>query len=223
MKKAVIFDLDGTLADTVASMAYCANRALEEMGLPAQPANAFKQFAGDGADELIRRCLKAAGDIKCLRFEEMKAKYRRYFAEDCMYQVKPYQGIPETLKLLKKEKYQIAVFSNKPHAQAVDVIESLFGKGFFDEIQGQADGIERKPSPDGIYLLLSKLGCQKEECLYVGDTNTDMQTGKAAGLYTVGVLWGFRERRELEENGADEIIEAPERLLEIISRQENSL
>lgn len=220
MKQAVIFDLDGTLADTVASMAYCANRALEDMGYPAHPAEAYKGFAGDGADELVRRCLRSAGDLECAGFEEMKAKYREYFAKDCMYQVKPYQGIPELLAALKERGIRTAVLSNKPHKQAVDVVESLFGKDCFDEIQGQTDKIARKPSPDGVYVLLDRMGLQKEQCLYAGDTNTDMQTGKAAGLYTAGVLWGFRDQKELEESGADIVVSAPKQLLWIVCGQE---
>lgn len=136
MKKLCIFDLDGTLASTLESMAVAANRVLREMNLPEQPTESFKYFAGDGAKELCRRCLRAAGDAECSQYEEMYRKYREYFSETCMYKVVPYEGIPELLEKLKAAGIKISVLSNKPHAQAVDVVETLFGKGYFDAVQG---------------------------------------------------------------------------------------
>ena len=123
MKKLCIFDLDGTLASTLESMAVAANRVLRELNLPEQPTESFKYFAGDGAKELCRRCLRAAGDMECAHYEEMYRKYREYFSETCMYKVVPYPGIPELLEKLKEAGIRITVLSNKPHAQAVDVVE----------------------------------------------------------------------------------------------------
>jgi phosphoglycolate phosphatase len=130
-----------------------------------------------------------------------------------MYQVKPYDGICELLEALKAAGIRIAVLSNKPHQQTIDVVEALFGKGYFDLIQGQVDQVPVKPDPAGAFLILEKLGLSASEVLYVGDTGTDMQTGKGCGAFTVGVLWGFRKRDELEENGADAIIAHPLELL----------
>ena len=209
MYKVGIFDLDGTLADTVESMAYAANRALRRLGLPEQPTEQFKTFAGDGAKELIRRCLRASGDEKCSRFEEMQRLYRAYFGENCMYHVHPYAGIRPLLETMKRQGMKLAVLSNKPHAQAVDVVEKIFGKGCFDYVQGQTEGIPRKPNPVGALHIAEYFGVKRSECLYIGDTNTDMQTGKGAGMFTVGVLWGFRTREELEKNDADWIARHP--------------
>ena len=126
----------------------------------------------------------------------------------------------EALKELKSRGIKITVFSNKPHEAAIHVVSTIFGKGFFDWIQGQTDTVPKKPDPAGALQIMSRLGVEKEECLYFGDTNTDMKTGHAAGIYTVGVAWGFRPRSELEENHADRIIDSP---LEIIGLTEEHM
>ena len=128
MIKAAIFDLDGTIGDTVESIAYSGNRALRDIGYQAFPVENYKYYAGDGVDELVRRTLRDSGDTNCSQFEQMKSIYKAYFAKDCMYHVKPFPGICEMLSELKKRGIRIAVLSNKPHAQAIDVVESLFGK-----------------------------------------------------------------------------------------------
>lgn len=217
MIKAVIFDLDGTLANTVESMAYSANLVLEELGLPSLEAERFRYYAGDGVEELVRRCLRDAGDAECSRFELFLERYRVHFSKYCMYQVRPYEGIPELLETLRERGIRTAVLSNKPHAQAVEVVETLFWKGCFDSIQGQTQKIPRKPSPLGALALADRLGVRPEECLYVGDTNTDMQTGKRARMHPVGVLWGFREREELEENGSEFVVAFPAELVRLLS------
>ena len=134
MIKAAIFDLDGTIGDTVESIAYSGNRALRDIGYQAFPVENYKYYAGDGVDELVRRTLRDSGDTNCSQFEQMKSIYKAYFAKGCMYHVKPFPGICEMLSELKKRGIRIAVLSNKPHAQAIDVVESLFGKDYFDFI-----------------------------------------------------------------------------------------
>lgn len=215
MYKLCVFDLDGTLADTIQSMAVPANRALRELGLKELPAENFKYYAGDGAATLCERCLKDVGDEELTFFDRFYPLYRKYFGEDCMYQVHPYDGIPETLEALKKAGLKIAVLSNKPHAQAIDVIASLFGDGLFHHVQGQVDGVPKKPAPDGALTIASALKIDPAECLYIGDTGTDMLTGSRAGMHTIGVLWGFRTREELIENGAVDIIQKPQDILRI--------
>ena len=208
MIKACIFDLDGTLANTLDSMAYVANEILKGMGLKEQPTENFKYYSGEGADMLVRRCLKDAGDSELTHFEECRALYRKKFDEDPLYKVVPYEGIKETLQTLKNTGVKLAVCSNKPHIAAVKVIDKMF-PGYFDLVIGQSDAIRRKPAPDGPLKIAEEFGVKPEECMYIGDTKTDMQTGKAAGMYTVGALWGFRGRRELEENGADIVADGP--------------
>lgn len=214
--KAVIFDLDGTLADSVESIAYTANRALAAFGFKGFETERFKEFAGDGADTLIKRCLKAAGDDKLEYFDRVYKKYKELFKHDCLYNVKAYDGIEELLDELKKSKIKTAVLSNKPHERAVDVVNGLFGEGFIDIVLGHSIEREKKPSPDGAKLIAEKFGLSVKNCIYVGDTNVDMQTGKNAGMLTVGVTWGFREEEELIKNGADIIINKPCEILNLI-------
>ncbi|OYP12817.1 phosphoglycolate phosphatase [Lachnotalea glycerini] len=215
MYKACIFDLDGTLTDSVESIAYSANRAIQEYGFNPNPVEAYKMFAGDGADKMLKRSLIAAGDTNLFYFEQVKQRFQDLFAKDCMYMVKPYDGIVELLIELKNKNIKLAVLSNKPHNRAVDVVETIFGKNYFDIIIGQSDHINKKPSPDGALIIADELSLLTNECLYIGDTDTDMLTGKAANMFTVGVTWGFRDRQELIENHADYIIDSPLELLEI--------
>lgn len=216
MRKAVIFDLDGTLSDSIHSIKYCADRAVAPLGYGPFSTEQYKYFVGDGVVNLIKRVLAAGGDTQGTHLEETLARYRELFAVDCMYQVKPYEGIPELLRELKKKGIRLAVLSNKPHAETVRVIETLFGKDMFDVIQGQVDGIPIKPDPAGAFRVLEQLGLKPEDALYLGDTATDMQTGKGAGAFTVGALWGFRTRQELEESHADAIVNDPMELLEYL-------
>ena len=213
MKKAVIFDLDGTLADSLESIWYCANYAIGTCGFDPIPLEKYNIFVGDGADTLIKRCLAYSGDTEGEYFEKAFLQYQLFFKEHCMYHVKPYDGIPETLDALKQAGIKIAVFSNKPHERTVDVVETIFGKDYFDEILGQADDRPKKPSPNGVFYLAEKLGVEIQDIAYVGDTSTDMMTGKSAGAWTIGVLWGFRGRDELEKYKADVIIDKPSDIL----------
>ena len=214
MIKACIFDLDGTLADTLESMAYVANEIMQKYGLKTLPTDNFRYYSGEGADMLMQRALTDAGDKELIHYEEGRRLYREMFAADPMYKVVPYEGMPETLKELKKRGIRLAVCSNKPHPAAVKVIAQLYGDDF-DMVLGQSDAIRRKPAPDGPLMIAGKFGVRPEECMYVGDTSTDMKTGKAAGMFTVGALWGFRDREELNANGADLVAEHPTDLVKI--------
>lgn len=214
MIKACIFDLDGTLADTLESMAYVTNEIMQKYGLKTLPTDNFRYYSGEGADMLMQRALKDAGDKELIHYEEGRRLYREMFAADPMYKVVPYEGMPETLKELKKRGIRLAVCSNKPHPAAVKVIAQLYGDDF-DMVLGQSDAIRKKPAPDGPLMIAGKFGVRPEECMYVGDTSTDMKTGKAAGMFTVGALWGFRDREELNANGADLVAEHPTDLVKI--------
>lgn len=208
MIKACIFDLDGTLTRTQESIARPINMTLKYYGLPEQPVEDYNYFAGDGIKNALERALKAAGDTEAAHLEEGLPMCRKWMNEDPLYHVEPYPHVIESLHALKDKGIKIAVFSNKPHESAVNVVETIFGKGLFDHVQGQTDRIPIKPDPSGVYEILKEFGVKKEECLYFGDTNTDMMTGHNAGLYTVGVTWGFRPRAELEEYKADCIIDS---------------
>lgn len=217
MIKACVFDLDGTLADTLESMAYVANGILEQFSLKSLPVENFKYYCGEGASVLVRKCLKDAGDPELKLYDECERIYREKFNENPLYKVKHYEGMPEVLKELKKRGIRLAVCSNKPHEAAQNVVSKMFGDTF-DEVLGQREGVRRKPAPDGPLLLAKELGAEPEECMYIGDTGTDMLTGKSAGMFTVGVLWGFRTREELLENGADVLAEKPSDLLKFLKK-----
>ena len=214
--KACIFDLDGTLTNTLESMTYSVNLTLKEMGLSQITKDQCRMFVGNGARVLIEESLKVSGDPKASRIEEGMKIYGRIFDQNCTYHVTPYEGIPEMLKALKDRGIHLAVLSNKPDRQTVKVVKEIFGDNIFDYAQGQKDGIRRKPAPDGVWYLMEQMQVSKEECLYIGDSEVHAATGKNAGLKTIGVLWGFRDRKTLETAGADHLIERPEELLQFV-------
>lgn len=214
--KACIFDLDGTLTNTLESMTYSVNLTLEEMGLSKITKDQCRLFVGNGARVLIEKSLKAAGDTDASRIEEGMEIYGRIFDRNCTYHVTPYEGIPEMLKALKDKEIQLAVLSNKPDRQTVKVVKAIFGEELFDYAQGQKEGIRRKPEPDGVWYLMEQMHVSKEECLYIGDSEVDAATGRNAGLKTIGVLWGFRDRKTLETAGVDDLIDRPDELLQFV-------
>ncbi len=214
--KACIFDLDGTLTNTLESMTYSVNLTLEEMGLSKITKDQCRLFVGNGARVLIEKSLKAAGDTDASRIEEGMEIYGRIFDRNCTYHVTPYEGIPEMLKALKDKGIYLAVLSNKPDRQTVKVVKAIFGEELFDYAQGQKEGIRRKPEPDGVWYLMEQMHVSKEECLYIGDSEVDAATGRNAGLKTIGVLWGFRDRKTLETAGVDDLIDRPDELLQFV-------
>ena len=219
--KACIFDLDGTLTNTLESMTYSVNLTLEEMGLSKITKDQCRLFVGNGARVLMEKSLKAAGDTDASRIEEGMEIYGRIFDRNCTYHVTPYEGIPEMLKALKDKGIHLAVLSNKPDGQTVKVVKAIFGEELFDKVQGQTAEIPRKPSPLGPLAIAKEFNAKPSECLYMGDTNTDMDTGNAAGMFTIGVTWGFRPRKELEEHHAAKIVDKPEEILAYAKAHKN--
>lgn len=215
MKKCGIFDLDGTLTDTVHTLAYFVNTTLAKYGFQSIEPERFKLLAGDGARNLIKRSLACVTDSWTQEFEDtVLREYNQAYDNDAFKLCTVYAGIPELLEALKAKHCRLAVCTNKPQSTAVQTVEHFLGKGTFDIISGQRENIPIKPNPHSVFNIMSALGVTADECLYVGDTSTDMKTGKNAGLFTVGVLWGFRGKAELETNGADAIIEKPQELLQ---------
>ena len=215
--KACIFDLDGTLTDTLESLCYSVNETLKEMGLASISSEECRSFVGNGARTLMERALQAAGDGQAERIDECMKIYQRIFSENCTYHVTPYKGIEAVLSSLKDQKIKLCVLSNKPHDQTVKVVREIFGDSLFLHVQGQSGEIEKKPSPAGIQYLLSLMEVDTQESIYVGDSEVDIETGLAAGVKTIGVSWGFRSRIILEEAGASDIIDTPKELLAIIN------
>ncbi len=215
MIKGVVFDLDGTLLATLESIAKSGNEMLKHFSLPEAPVSQYGAFAGDGADVLVERALRYAGDTTLSHLEEAKKKYRECFKEFCAYHVEPYDGILEMLDGLCEQGIKLAVFTNKPHENAVKLMKEYFPKHPFTHVLGQCDAYPRKPDPKGIFQITSDWGVKCEECIYVGDSDVDMKTGKRANCLTVGVLWGFRTKEELLANGADRVISNPIDLLQL--------
>lgn len=213
MYRACIFDLDGTLVNTLNSIAHYSNAALKECGYPSIQTEEYRKIVGDGADMQVCRMLGRVcegGAFTETQAAELKKIYMELYEKNPVLLVTEYSGMRETLSKLKQAGIKTAVLSNKPHNWTVSIISALFPKGTFYLCYGQCPEIPRKPSPEGALRIARELGIGPEDCLYVGDTNTDMKTGAAAGMDTAGVLWGFRGRRELEENRAKYIVETPE-------------
>ena len=216
MYKACIFDLDGTLADTIESIAYFANKALEFYGFNEIPADKYKLMVGDGAKELVKRMLYESGDNELKYYDRVSEMYNKTYDDDFMYKTEAYDGIKELLIDLKKLGTKLAVLSNKPHNTAVKVVSALFGEELFEVCFGKRDNVPKKPDPAAVFDIMRKLKVNKNECLYIGDTSTDINTGKNAGLYTIGVLWGFRGFDELKKASADLIVNKPNEIYEFI-------
>ncbi len=215
-KKVCIFDLDGTLVNSLSSIANFANEALVRSGYRALPVQTYRYLAGNGADALMRGMLEAAAGAGLYTEEDvrfLRKVYDQLYESDPLCNLQEYPGVLSMVQGLKALGLKLAVLSNKPHNVTEEIVRLFFPSGTFDKVFGQREGFPRKPAPDGALLIARELGADVSECLYVGDTDVDMKTGAAAGMETVGALWGFRDREELEKNHANHIAASPEELL----------
>lgn len=200
--KACIFDLDGTLADTLRSIAGFGNDTLAAFGLPAIPVGEYKQLVGNGADVLMDRMLRTVGaELPPEERKRFRQEYDRRYEAQPMRFVVPYPGLPELLGELKSQGLKLGVLSNKPDNMTRYIAGELYG-AVLDGVHGQRAGVPKKPDPTALLALAGELGVEPGEVLYVGDSGVDMETGKNAGMTTCGVLWGFRGREELLAHGA---------------------
>ena len=213
-KKAIVFDLDGTVCNTLRDLGECTNLALHDFGFPPHEIEEYKMIVGNGVDMQMRRSIGEEKYNKEIA-DKVKAAFKAYYNQNYLKNTKPYEGMPEALDELKKMGLKIAVFSNKPDEFAGKVCTELFGDRF-DLIAGNRPGVPVKPDPTGLFSALERLGVTPEETLYSGDSGVDMQTGKRAGIVTIGVEWGFRSKEELLENGADYLVEKPCQLPELV-------
>ena len=215
MKKMYIFDLDGTLINSLPAIAHFANTALASIGLASIDNDTFRYYVGDGMDTLLHRCLGHYNADNDENFTKIKAVYKAGYDNDVLYETYPYDGIKELLDALKQRGAKICVLSNKPDITAVKAVNILFGENYFDMVIGQKEDMKKKPAPDGVYFICEKTGISPRDTAFIGDTNVDIRTGKAAGTDTVGVLWGFRDRKELTDAGADKIVSYPPEILDL--------
>lgn len=211
--RAVLFDLDGTLADSLADLANATNWALAQVGCPTHPLEAYRQFVGDGARQL---CARALPPGKQELVEETLRLMRDRYAAHCFEQTRLYPGIPELVSVLTERRYKLAVLSNKPDEFTKRMIAHYFKPSPFHAVRGQLANVPLKPDPTAALQIAGELGVPVSQWLYLGDTNTDMRTATAAGMTSVGVLWGFRDREELVESGAKHLIAKPADLLCLI-------
>ena len=213
MKKAVIFDLDGTLLDTLADIADSMNEALTLMDCPPHPFDAYRHFVGDGMEMLVRRVLPREDEAMVSRCMTLM---KQCYGKGWNRKTKPYDGIVPLLDELGARGITLCVLSNKPHEFTVKSVAEYLGLERFERVVGVSTETPRKPDPTGLERILAELSLTADEILYVGDTNTDMITATTVGAFAVGVDWGFRPRAELESNGADAILEHPLGLLNLL-------
>ena len=217
MKHAVIFDLDGTLLNTLGDLRAATNHALEVRGLPPHSMEEIRQFIGNGIRLLICRAMPEGTPEA--EIDAALDDFKAYYAAHIHDRTVPYDGIPQLLTALRKRGIQVAVLSNKIDSASQQLIEYFF-PGKTDVVFGEHVGVPRKPDPTSCRMVMQQLGVQPEQVLYVGDSGTDMQTAKNADLYAVGVTWGFRSKEVLLENGADVLVHRPEQILQILDSDE---
>lgn len=216
MKKLVLFDLDGTLINSIDDLADSTNYALQQCGLPLHTVDEYKYFVGNSVDPLIRRALPEEEKENQELFDRVKKIYLSYYAAHSKDKTRPYPGISDLLSRCNKAGVLVAVVSNKPDDITADVVRYYFPQIHFAATMGPKDGIPKKPDPAGVREVLRITGIALEDALYVGDTWVDMQTAQNSGVQSCGVLWGFRTRQELVENHADFIAANAAELAEII-------
>lgn len=214
MIKAVLFDLDGTLVNSLYDLAASCNFALESFGFPVHETEKYKYFVGDGMQKLVERILpsnKRDTDTHKKVFEAFTRHYRGHYVDKTV----PYDGILDMLSVLKSKGYKLAVISNKAHNMAVEVVNKLL-PDTFDAVYGKLEGYPTKPDAALTLKLMAELDAKPENCILVGDSGMDMAAAKNAACKGLGVLWGFRTEAELTENGADYIVTKPSEILKII-------
>lgn len=209
--KAVIFDLDGTLLNTLDDIALSANAVLKKYGFKEHPVDAYRYFVGEGMDVMVARAFSAEGlsehdQAKIL--DLVKEEYASRWKNNTI----PYRGIVKLLDYLESIHVAMAIFSNKPHQFAVETVETYLSEWDFVDVLGINDGIPKKPNPEGALKIVKKMSFKPEQVVYLGDTHTDMQTAINGGFFPAGALWGFRNAEELQDAGARFLANEPEDL-----------
>ncbi|MBN1669852.1 MAG: HAD family hydrolase [Kiritimatiellae bacterium] len=214
--EAVLFDLDGTLLDTIGDLAVSMNNVLRGLGFPTHAVEAYKRFVGDGVVNLAKRVLPDAQrsdeELVARCVAAMRVEYAAHWADT----TRPYPGVPELLNELTRRHVPKAVLSNKPHESTVRCVAGLLAEWEFDTVLGQQPGVPCKPDPTGAQRVAAQLGIAPARFLYLGDTGTDMRTACAAGMHALGALWGFRTADELRRHGAKRLMTRPTDLLDLL-------
>lgn len=211
----VIFDLDGTLVDTLADLAGAMNTVLARLGYPTHPVPDYRFKVGNGVAKLVERALPEAARQPAVMAEALQ-QFLDYYNRHDMEATAPYDGIPELLEQLRRRNILSAVATNKPHEAAVAVARHYFGPDTFACVYGQGEGRPVKPDPALVQAIFNHVRIPAEETLYVGDSGVDMETAARCGLESVGVLWGFRPEAELRAAGARHLVAHPSEILSLL-------
>ena len=211
--KGLIFDMDGTLLDTIGDIASCMDVVLASLGLAGHDTDTYKRFVGDGIETLVLRALPENmrnNDMvqKCV--EALQGEYKAH----CLDKTRPYKGIEQLLDVLAEKGMKLAILSNKPDGFTKMIKNALLGRWKFEAVMGQGPNVPKKPDPSGALMIAERMGYTPNEICFIGDTGIDMQTAISAGMIPIGVSWGFRGPDELIAAGARRIIEHPLDLLE---------
>ncbi len=215
MNRAVIFDLDGTLLDTLPDLEYNCNLMLEHFGFPKVDKEKVRLSIGNGATKLVERVL--GDNYDHARFDEYFTYYSKLYDQSQSPKTNFFEGIPTVLRELKKRGYKLAICTNKPQVPTDNACEKYFKEFGFEIAVGLTDKIKKKPDPQATLDILEKLGVEKENAYFVGDGETDVQTARNAGIKSIAVLWGYRKKEDLEQAGAKIFAEKPLDLLGLIS------
>lgn len=212
MVKAIVFDLDGTLLDTLDDLHLSLNYIMQKFGYPTLEKNQVRALLGSGVKYLVTNALPISARD---RVDEILPEFKEYYDIHKDDNTAPYDKVIEMLKAVKEKGYKTAIVSNK-YDKAVQQLKNSIFNGYIDFALGQVDGVANKPAPDGVWLALDKLGVSKEEAVYVGDSEVDLLTAKNANLRCIACSWGFRDKDQLIFHGATEIIDSPLQLLETL-------
>lgn len=215
MKSLVVFDLDGTLVDSIADLGNAVNFALKEYNLPLHPMSAYYGFVGNGMEDLVRRSMGDKGNDDELYFKVRKVFDEHYNAH-CNDNTVPYEGIAELLKTLSDKNIKTAVVTNKAQQYVGGILKKCFPDHSFAVFYGQRQGVMRKPHPQALELLLKELRVKKEDCLYIGDSEVDVKTALNAGVDLVAVTWGYRSKEVIINAGAEVLADTPKEILNYV-------
>ena len=210
---AVLFDMDGTVTDSLADMHDSVNRALSEFALPEVSEDDVRRYVGNGARRLIEQAVPEGTEPGLT--ERVLEFYLPWYAAHCMIKTGPYSGIPELMRRLNAAGVRQVIVTNKPDSAASEIQERFFSD-LAEFAVGEKPGIRRKPCPDMVDAAVERLGLEKSRCVYVGDSEVDITTARNAGMKCISVLWGFRNREELERAGAECFARSPEELYDLI-------
>lgn len=216
MYKFCVFDMDGTVVNSIGDISAAMNRSLEKMGYKTYTEKEYCYLVGNGMEILCRRAIPDADEQTV---QKLISLYKNDYLNNCCTNTVIYDGVEEAIKKLNANGIKCAIISNKPHPQAMEVADKLFSEDMFVEVMGQKPEFPIKPDPASLLFMINKYGYDLSEVAFIGDTSVDMELGNNAGVFPIGVTWGFRDRKELEEANAGAVVDTAEELVETIMKK----